>query len=83
MHQPHQLRQLREPRELRKLREPQPTPPKSMMADAFNNGLTIIGQGIVYFTMFYCSMNWMYYRGLRKSMEEFKKDKEDKEDDKK
>lgn len=35
-----------------------------------------LGQGIVYFTMFYCSINWFYYRNLRKDLEKFKEDQE-------
>lgn len=35
-----------------------------------------IGKGIILFTMFYCSMNWLHYRNLRiKNEEENKKDK--------
>ena len=28
-----------------------------------------IGKSIILFTMFYCSMNWVYYRGMRKELE--------------
>jgi len=41
-----------------------------------------LGQGIVYFTMFYCSMNWLYYRNLRKDLEAFKEEQQDKKDKK-
>jgi len=30
----------------------------------------IVSHGIVYFTMFYCTLNWNYYRRLRKKMED-------------
>jgi hypothetical protein len=40
------------------------------------------GKSIVYFTMFYCSMNWIYYRGLRKDLETFKKEQEEKKNKK-
>lgn len=29
-----------------------------------------VGQTIILFTMFYCGLNWWYYRGLRKRMED-------------
>ena len=35
-----------------------------------------IGQGIILFTMFYCTTNWWYYRRTREEIE--KKDKEKK-----
>lgn len=34
-----------------------------------------IGKGIILFTMFYCSMNWLHYRNLRIKNEENKKNK--------
>lgn len=36
------------------------------------------GKSIILFTMFYCSMNWLHYRNLRKSYED-----NDMEDDRK
>lgn len=42
-------------------------PPFSMPEWA--NGLETVGHGIVYFTMFYCSMNWWYYRRTREEAE--------------
>lgn len=36
----------------------------------------IIGKGIMLFTMFYCSLNWLHYRKINKELEEMdKKDK--------
>lgn len=29
-----------------------------------------VGKGIILFTMFYCTLNWQYYRGLRKEVDE-------------
>lgn len=42
--------------------------------DTLQISLILLGQTIVYFTMFYCSMNWLYYKRLQ----EKNKDKEDK-----
>ena len=39
----------------------------------------IVGKGIILFTMFYCGLNWMYYRDIRiKSEEEDDKNTKDK-----
>lgn len=35
----------------------------------------IVGKGIILFTLYYCSMNWWFYRRTREDIE---KDKEDK-----
>lgn len=35
------------------------------IVDSLNTGAYFVGKGIILFTMFYCSMNWVYYRGLR------------------
>jgi hypothetical protein len=42
---------------------------KATFADAFIQGSEVIGQGIIVYVMFYCSMNWVFYRGLRKDKE--------------
>jgi len=33
------------------------------------NSVELVGNGIVYFTLFYCSMNWIYYRNTRLDIE--------------
>ena len=38
-------------------------------------GTYIVGQGIVLFTMFYCSMNWLYYKRMREDIEKNSDDK--------
>ncbi len=55
--------------------------------DSVNMSVYYIGKGIILFSLFYCSMNWVYYRGVRKDYEkyaekkreEMKKQKEAKE----
>jgi len=37
-----------------------------------------VGKGIILFTMFYTSLNWMYYRGIRKDLERDEKDRNSK-----
>lgn len=51
---------------------------KSMSLGDFN---VLLGHGIIYFTIFYCTLNWLYYRNARESVEKVLKDKE--ENDKK
>lgn len=36
----------------------------------------VLSHGIVYFTMFYCTLNWSYYRNIRKKIEKKNNDKE-------
>jgi hypothetical protein len=50
-------------------------PPKAFVDD-LQFSTYIIGKGIIVFTMFYCSLNWWYYRNLN---EEY--DKETKKND--
>ena len=33
-----------------------------------------VGKSIVLFTIFYCSMNWFYYRNTRKDIEKYEDD---------
>ena len=33
------------------------------------NSVELLGNGIIYFTLFYCSMNWIYYRNTRRDIE--------------
>jgi hypothetical protein len=33
------------------------------------SSLQLIGDGVVYFTIFYCSMNWLFYKNLREDAE--------------
>jgi hypothetical protein len=40
-------------------------PPKISIVDASYYA----GKSIILFAMFYCSMNWVYYRNMRKDME--------------
>lgn len=51
--------------------------PKSFLND-LNTTSYFIGKGIILFTMFYCTLNWAYYRGLRKEYEQEEKDDKDK-----
>lgn len=37
------------------------------------DAVTLLGHSVVYFTMFYCGLNWYFYRSIRKEQE--KKDK--------
>ena len=37
------------------------------LIDSINTSSYIIGKGIILFTMFYCSMNWIYYRRMRRA----------------
>jgi len=46
---------------------------KSMSLGDFN---VLLGHGIIYFTMFYCTLSWLYYRNIRESVEKVIKDKE-------
>jgi hypothetical protein len=41
----------------------------------------VVGHSVVYFTMFYCGMNWWHYRSIRKQVEKLK-DSEDASDKK-
>jgi hypothetical protein len=33
------------------------------------SSLQLLGDGVVYFTIFYCSMNWLFYKNLREDAE--------------
>lgn len=46
-----------------------PVRTKATFTDAIVNSSVIVGQGIVYFTIFYTSMNWWYYRRMREDAE--------------
>ncbi len=50
------------------------------MLDTLNTSVYFVGKGIFLFTIFYCSMNWVYYRGMRKDLEKYAEQK--KENDK-
>lgn len=52
---------------------------QSMTLNEFN---VLLGHGIVYFTMIYCTLNWLHYRRLRESAEKNKRDDRDKNDKK-
>jgi hypothetical protein len=38
-------------------------------ASALETGTYIVGQGVIVFTMMYCSLNYMYYKRLREHYE--------------
>lgn len=42
------------------------------------NSVEWVGQSIVYFTIFYCSMNWIYYRNTRLDVEKIMEEKKSK-----
>ncbi len=44
-------------------------------AEFLVNQSAIIGQGIVYFTLFYTTANWWYYRRTREDAEKNRKNK--------
>lgn len=48
--------------------------PVNRAVPAWVYSLELAGQSIVYFTMFYCSMNWWFYRNQRKDAERDEKD---------
>lgn len=56
-------------------------PPTPAMLDwtTLNYEAYIIGKSIMLFTMFYCSMNWVYYRNLQKKQDDDDKNEKDKE----
>jgi hypothetical protein len=57
---------------LRSKRMIAPPRPKfsNFIADNLQNNVAIVGKGITLFVMFYTSMNWWFYRGLRKMAED-------------
>ena len=52
------------------------------LIDSINTSSYIIGKGIILFTMFYCSMNWIFYRGMRIDLEKEEEKKNEKKDKK-
>jgi len=50
------------------------------IVDSLNTGAYFVGKGIILFTMFYCSMNWVYYRGMRIDAEKEDEKKNKKKD---
>jgi hypothetical protein len=52
------------------------------VVESLNTSSYFIGKGIILFTMFYCSMNWAYYRGMRKDLEKENEKKNEKKDKK-
>lgn len=44
-------------------------PQRRVKATSWNESVELFGHAVIYFTLFYCSMNWVYYRGLRKDLE--------------
>ena len=66
-------------------RAPRPSrPPRALLPESLQpfQSLEWVGQGIVYFTFFYCSTNWFYYHNLRKDVEAFKEEQNEKKDEK-
>lgn len=51
------------------------TKPKTITTSKLN-GVEFVSHSIVYFTFYYCTFNWMYYRNVRKQVEKIKKQKE-------
>lgn len=49
--------------------------PRSSMNDFVLTSLHNAGESVVLFTMFYCSMNWWYYKRLNDDIEKSKKKK--------
>jgi len=47
-------------------------------AEFLVNQSAIIGQGIVYFTLFYTTANWWYYRRTREDAEDAEKNRKNK-----
>lgn len=41
------------------------------LMDGVNTSVYFIGKGLFLFSIFYCSMNWVYYRGMRKDYEKY------------
>lgn len=39
--------------------------PKSSLFEAVETSTYLVGKGIILFTMFYCTLNWMHYRDAR------------------
>jgi hypothetical protein len=60
---------MRAPRAASRVSQTPPARPVVKSVPAWVSGLETVGQGIVYFTIFYCSMNWIYYRGTREAAE--------------
>lgn len=44
------------------------------------NGAKVFGHCIVYYTIFYCSFNWYYYRKIRTNIEKIKREQEQNDD---
>ena len=51
-----------------------------MITKASLNGVELFGHSVVYFTMYYCAFNWMYYRNVRKQVEKIEQEKQNKKD---
>lgn len=41
------------------------------LMDGVNTSVYFIGKGLILFSIFYCSMNWIYYRGVRRDFEKY------------
>ena len=57
---------------------PMRTPPRAIVkVRAWNieESSYYVGKSIILFTMFYCTLNWSFYRDLRKRMEDDDDDK--------
>lgn len=52
--------------------------PKSLASD-IGFATHIVGKGIILFTMFYCSLNWLHYRELNKENDTKTKGKKENE----
>lgn len=52
-----------------------PKLPRSGMSDVVLTSLHYAGESVVLFTMFYCSMNWWYYKRLNDDIRKNEKKK--------
>jgi len=55
------------------------TKPKTITTSKLN-GVELVSHSIVYFTFYYCTFNWMYYRNVRKQVEKINKQKDSNDD---
>jgi hypothetical protein len=39
--------------------------PRSSLFEAIDTSTYLVGKGVILFTMFYCTLNWMHYREAR------------------
>jgi hypothetical protein len=54
---------------LRNVRVPPPRFSTNDLVRTLEYDIYVIGKSVILFTMFYCSMNWYYYRKMREEIE--------------